>query len=68
LAHNIPNEVVSNSQITRGDENAIPLQVDIPRSGGRSSDLPFEAVLHEYLQFPYEYFILILLLFAGLLL
>jgi hypothetical protein len=30
---------------------------------GRGSDLPFVAVLQEYLQFPYEYFVLVLLPF-----
>jgi hypothetical protein len=33
---------------------------DIRRTGGRGCDLPSEAVLREYLQFPYEYFILVL--------
>jgi hypothetical protein len=47
------------SQIT-GVENAVPLHVDIPRKGGRGSDLRFEAVLQDYLQFPYEYFLLVL--------
>jgi hypothetical protein len=47
------------SQITGGDENAGPLHEDIPRTGGRNSDLPFEAVLQEYLQFPYKYFLLV---------
>jgi hypothetical protein len=45
------------SQITGGVENAVSIQVDIPGTGGRGSDLPFEAVVQEeYLQFPYEYF------------
>jgi hypothetical protein len=48
------------SQVTGGVENAVPLHADIPRTGGRSSDLPFEAVLQEYLQFPYEYVLLVL--------
>jgi hypothetical protein len=47
------------SQIT-GVENAVPLRVDIPHKGGRGFDLRFEAVLQEYLQFPYEYFLLVL--------
>jgi hypothetical protein len=38
----------------------MPLHVDIPRTGGGGSDLPFEAVLHEYLRFTYEYFLLVL--------
>jgi hypothetical protein len=36
-------------------ENTVPLHADIPRTGGGGSDLPFEAVLQEYLQFPCEY-------------
>jgi hypothetical protein len=55
-------------QITGGVENAVPLNVDIPCTSRRDSDLPFEAVLREYLQFPYEYFLLALLPFGGLLL
>jgi hypothetical protein len=39
-------------------ENVVSPQVGIPRTGGRGSDLPFEAVLQEYLHFPYEYFLL----------
>jgi hypothetical protein len=53
------------SQITGCVENAAHLHVEIPCTGGRGSDLPFEAVLQEYLQFPYEYFVLVLLLFGG---
>jgi hypothetical protein len=49
------------SQITGGVENAAPLHVDIPYTRGRCSDLSFEAVLQEYLQFSYEYFLLVLL-------
>jgi hypothetical protein len=49
------------SQITEGALNAVPLHVDIPRTGKIGSDLPFEAVLQEYFQFPYEYFLLILM-------
>jgi hypothetical protein len=48
------------SQNTGAVENAVPLHIDIPRIGGRSSDLPFETVLQEYLQFPYKYFLLLL--------
>jgi hypothetical protein len=36
------------SQITGGVENAVPLHVDVPRTGGRVSDLFFEAVLQEF--------------------
>jgi hypothetical protein len=43
------------SQITGGVEYAVHLHVDVPHTGGRGSDLPFEAVLQEYLHFPYEY-------------
>jgi hypothetical protein len=53
------------SQITGVVESAVALHADIPRTGGRGSDLPFEAVMQEYLQFPYEYFILVLLPFGG---
>jgi hypothetical protein len=35
-------------QITGSVENLVPLHVDIPRTGGRGSDLPFEVVLQEY--------------------
>jgi hypothetical protein len=48
------------SQIKVGVENAVPVHVGIPPTGGRGSDLPFEAVLLEYLQFPFEYFLLVL--------
>jgi hypothetical protein len=48
------------SQITGGVENALSLHVHIPRTGGKSSDLPFEANLEECLQFPYEYLLLVL--------
>jgi hypothetical protein len=41
-------------------ENCVPLYVDVPCTSGRVSDLPFEAVLQEYFQFPYEYFLLVL--------
>jgi hypothetical protein len=50
-----------NWQITGGVENAAPLRVDIPCTGRRGSDLPFEAVLREYWQFLYGYFLLVLL-------
>jgi hypothetical protein len=48
------------SQITGGVENARPLHVDIPRTGGRCSDLPSEDSLQEYLKFPYECFLSVL--------
>jgi hypothetical protein len=48
------------SQITGGVENALLLHADILRTGGRGFDVPFETVLQEYLQFPYEYFLLVL--------
>jgi hypothetical protein len=52
LADNIQKGIVRNSQIIGGVENAVILQADISRACGRGSDLPFEAVLQEYLQFP----------------
>jgi hypothetical protein len=52
------------SQITGGIENAVFLHLDIPHTAGRGSDFPFEAVLQEHLQFPQEYFLLVLL-FRG---
>jgi hypothetical protein len=48
------------SQITGGVENAVPLHVDIPRTGGRGSDLTSEDSLQECLQFPYECFLSVL--------
>jgi hypothetical protein len=48
------------SQITGGVENAVPLHVDIPRTGGRGSDIPSEDSLQEYLEFPYECFLSVL--------
>jgi hypothetical protein len=47
------------SQIT-DVENAAPLHVDIPRTGGRGSDLLSEDLLQEYLQSPHEYLLLVL--------
>jgi hypothetical protein len=41
------------SQITGDVENSVPLHVDIPHTHRRVSDLPFEAVLEEYFQFPH---------------
>jgi hypothetical protein len=40
--------------MTGGVENSVPLHAHVPRTSGRCYDLPFEAVLQEYLQFPYE--------------
>jgi hypothetical protein len=48
------------SQITWGAENAVPLHVDMPRTGGKGSDLPCKAALQKYLHFPYQYYILVL--------
>jgi hypothetical protein len=48
------------SQITGGVENAVPVYVDIPGTGGRGSDLPFEVVVQEvYLQFLGKHFLLV---------
>jgi hypothetical protein len=38
----------------------VSLHVDIPRTGGRGFDLLFDAILQGYLQFPYQYFRLVL--------
>jgi hypothetical protein len=48
------------SQNIHGVENAVLLHVDIPRTGGRGIDLPSEDALQEYLQFPCQYFRLVL--------
>jgi hypothetical protein len=48
------------SKIRGGVENAIPLYEDIPCTSGMGSDLPSEAVQQEYLQIPFEYFLLVL--------
>jgi hypothetical protein len=53
------------SQITGGVENAVPLYVDIPCTGGRGFDLHSEVALQEYLKFPYKYFLSVLLPFEG---
>jgi hypothetical protein len=53
------------SQITGGVENAVPLHANIPRNGGRYFDLPSEDALQEYLKFPYERFLSVLLLLEG---
>jgi hypothetical protein len=53
------------SQITGGVENAVPIHANIPRTGGRDFDLPSEDALQEYLKFPYECFLSVLLLFEG---
>jgi hypothetical protein len=49
--------IIYNSQMTGGVENSAPLHAHISRSSGRCYDLSFEAVLQEYLQFPYEYYL-----------
>jgi hypothetical protein len=48
------------SQITGGVENAVPLHVDIPRTGGRGFDLPSGDAMQEYLKFSYECFLSVL--------
>jgi hypothetical protein len=53
------------TQITAGAENAVPLQANIPCTGRRDFDLPSEDALQEYLKFPYECFLSVLLLFDG---
>jgi hypothetical protein len=57
IADNVRKEANKTSPLCtdhRCVENAVPLHADIPRTGGRGSDSRFEAVLQEYLQFPYE--------------
>jgi hypothetical protein len=53
------------SQITGSVENAVPLHVDIPRTGGRGFDLHSEGALQEYLKFTYECFLSVRLPFEG---
>jgi hypothetical protein len=53
------------SQITGDVENAVPLYVDIPRTGIRGFDLPSVDALQEYLKLPYECFLSVLLPFKG---
>jgi hypothetical protein len=48
------------SQITGGVENAVPLHVDIPHTGGRGSYLPTEDAPQEYLKFLHECFLSVL--------
>jgi hypothetical protein len=50
------------SQITGSVENAVPLHVHIPCTGGRGSDLLSEDALQEYLKFPCECFLSVHLL------
>jgi hypothetical protein len=40
-------------------ENVVPLHVEIHRTGGRRFDLPFDAALQKYLQFPYNFFLVL---------
>jgi hypothetical protein len=60
LADKVRNKALYNSQTTGDAENGIYLHADITVTDRNGSDLPFEAVLQEYLQFPYEYLLLIL--------
>jgi hypothetical protein len=53
------------SLITGGVANVVPLHVDIPRTGGRGFDLPFEDSLQKYLKFPYECFLSVVLPFGD---
>jgi hypothetical protein len=52
MADNFQNEVATIHRSQKVLENTVPLHVDIPRTGESGPDLPFEAVLQEYLQFP----------------
>jgi hypothetical protein len=56
LADNVRNQVVT---IHRSHVMLTILSLytqDILSTGGRGSELPFDGVLREYFQFPYEYF------------
>jgi hypothetical protein len=53
------------SQITGDVANAVPLHVDIPRTGRRGFDLPSEDALQKYLKFPRECFLSVFLPFEG---
>jgi hypothetical protein len=50
------------SQTTGGVENAVPPHVNIPGTGESGFDLSAEDALQEYLKFPYECFLSVLLL------
>jgi hypothetical protein len=65
LADNIGKEVVTihRSQVVLKMLFLCTYLVDIHCIGGRGSDIPFETVLQENLQFSYDYFLLVLLLF-----
>jgi hypothetical protein len=60
LADNVQNEVVTIQRSQEVLKLLSLVHVDIPRTGGKGSDLPSEVVLQEYLQFPLEYFLLVL--------
>jgi hypothetical protein len=53
------------SQITGGAEYAVPLHIDIPRTGGKGLDLLSEDFLQEYILFLYECFLSVLLPLEG---
>jgi hypothetical protein len=52
-------------QRTGNIENAVPVHVDIPHTGGRGFDLLSEDAVQEYLKFSYECFISVLLPVKG---
>jgi hypothetical protein len=65
ISDNISNKV---NTIHRSQEvyyNAVPLYEDIPHTAGRCSDLFFEALLQEYLQFLHKNSLFYLILFRG---
>jgi hypothetical protein len=55
LGDNFRNEVITVHRSQKVFEIAVHLNADIPRTDRKGSNLPFETVLQEYLQFPYEY-------------
>jgi hypothetical protein len=56
LAENVQNVGAIHRSHTGDVESGVCLNIDVPGTSGRGSDIPFEAVLQRYLQFLYEYF------------
>jgi hypothetical protein len=60
VTDNIRNEVVTIHRSQGVLKMLSHLHVDFPHTGRRGCDQPFKAVLQEYLQIPYKYFLLVL--------